>query len=171
MEQERRSGPGVLTSLEAARALLLNALKPVDPVLAPRDQALGCICAEPLVVGVQPPRPIALRNGWAMRAEDLAGASSYAPVLLATQPVAVETGDALPPECDCVIDHHGLDLNGPMTQAIIEALPGENVRRPGEDIAAGAILFAPGHRLRLTDIACAQSLDIQHLSVRRPPAR
>jgi len=168
VEQGRRSRPGVLTSLEAACALLLNALKPVEPVLALRDEALGCIYAEPLIIGAQPPRPIALRDGWAMRAEDLAGASSYAPVLVATQPVAVETGDALPPECDCVIDHHGLDLNGPMAQAIIEALPGENVRRPGEDIAAAAILFAPGHRLRLTDIACAQSLNILHLSVRRP---
>ncbi len=168
MDSRRRSGPGALTSLEAARALLLNALRPIDPVLTPRDEALGCICAEPLIVGVQPPRAIALRDGWAMRAEDLAGASSYAPVLLATQPVAVETGDALPPECDCVIDHHGLYLSGPMPQAMIEALPGENVRRPGEDVAAGGTLFAPGHRLRLTDLACAQALGIEHLAVRRP---
>ena len=168
MDSRRRSGPGALTSLEAARALLLNTLRPVDPVLTPRDEALGCICAEPLIVGVKPPRTIALRDGWAMRAEDLAGASSYAPVLLTMQPMAVETGDALPPECDCVIDHHGLDLSGPMPQALIEALPGENVRRPGEDAAAGGVLFAPGHRLRPTDLACVDALGIEHLSVRRP---
>ena len=168
MESGRRSGPGALTSLEAARALLLNMLRPVDPVLTPRDEALGCICAEPLIVGLQPPRARALRDGWAMRAEDLAGASSYAPVLLATQPSAVETGDALPGACDCVIDHHGLDLSGPMPQALIEALPGENVRRPSEDAAAGGVLFAPGHRLRPTDLACVAALGIEHLSVRRP---
>ena len=168
MVSGRRSGPGALTSLEAARSLLLGALKPVGAVLAPREEALGCICAEPLIVGVQPPRAIALRDGWAMRAEDLAGASSYAPVLLTTQPIAVETGDALPPGCDCVIDHHGLDLDGPMPQALIEALPGENARRPGEDAAAGGVLFAPGHRLRPTDLACVAALGIEHLSVRRP---
>ena len=168
MESRRRSGPGALTSLEAARALLLNMLRPVDPVLTPHDEALGCICAEPLIVGVQPPHAIALRDGWAMRAEDLAGASSYAPVLLATQPIAVETGDALPPECDCVTDHHGLDLSGPMPQALIEALPGENVRRPGEDAAAGGVLFTPGHRLRVTDLACLEALGVRRLSVRRP---
>jgi molybdopterin biosynthesis enzyme len=168
VDSRRRSGPGALTSLEAARALLLNALRPVDSVLTPRDEALGCICAEPLIVGVQPPHAIALRDGWAMRAEDLAGASSYAPVFLTAQPIAVETGDALPPECDCVIDHHGLDLGGPTPQALIEALPGENVRRPGEDVAAGGALFAPGHRLRLTDLACVEALGIEHLSVRRP---
>ena len=167
MVSGRRSGPGALTSLEAARTLLLGALKPVGADLVARDEALGCICAEPLIVGVQPPRAIALRDGWAMRAEDLAGASSYAPVLLTTQPMAVETGDALPPECDCVIDHHGLDLDGPMPQALIEALPGENARRPGED-AAGGPLFAPGHRLRPTDLACVAALGIEHLSVRRP---
>ena len=168
MNSGRRSGPVALTSLAAARALLLSALRPVDPVLEPRDEALGCICAEPLIVGVQPPRPIALRDGWAMRAEDLAGASSYAPVLLATEPIAVETGDSLPADCDCVIDHHGLDLGGPMPQAMIEALPGENVRRPGEDAAEGGALFAAGHRLRVTDIACLEALGIEHLSVRRP---
>ena len=168
MESRRRSGPGALTSLEAARALLLNMLRPVDPVLTPHDEALGCICAEPLIVGVQPPHAIALRDGWAMRAEDLAGASSYAPVLLATQPIAVETGDALPPECDCVTDHHGLDLSGPMPQALIEALPGENVRRPGEDAAAGGVLFTPGHRLRVTDLACLEALGVLHLCLRRP---
>ena len=168
MDSGRRSGPGALTSLEAARALLLNMLRPVDPVLTPRDEALGCICAEPLIVGVQPPRAIALRDGWAMRAEDLAGASSYAPVLLTTQPIAVETGDALPGACDCVIDHHGLDLSGPMPQALIEALPGEHVRRPGEDAAAGSALFAPGHRLRGTDLACLEAMGVLHLCVRRP---
>jgi len=146
----------------------MGALRPVDPVLTSRDEALGCICAEPLIVGVQPPRAIALRDGWAMRAEDLAGASSYAPVFLTAQPIAVETGDALPPDCDCVIDHHGVDLSGPMPQALIEALPGEHVRRPGEDFAAGGVLFAPGHRLRETDLACVEALGVEHLSVRRP---
>ena len=168
MESVRRSSPGALTSLEASRALLVNALRPVDPILAPRDEALGYICAEPLMVGVQPLRPIALRDGWAMCAEDLAGASNYAPVFLTRRPIAVETGDALPPACDCVIDHHGLDLSGPMPQALIEALPGENVRRPGEDAATGGALFARGHRLRLTDLACAQALGVEHLCVRRP---
>ena len=168
MRSMRRSGPGTLTSLEATRAVLLNTLRPIDPILTQRHEALGCICAEPLIVGVQPPRAIALRDGWAMRSEDLAGASSYSPVLLAAEPMAVETSDALAPQYDCVIDHHGLDLSGPMPQAMIEAQPGENVRRPGEGAAAGAALFAPGHRLRMTDLACAQALHIQHLSVRRP---
>ena len=168
MNSRPRSGSGALTSLEEARALLLSALRPVDPVLTPRDETLGCICAEPLVVGVQPSSPIALRDGWAMRSEHLAGASSYSPVLLATQPIAVETGEPLPPECDCVIDHHGIDPGGPMPQAMIEALPGENVRRPGEDAAAGGALFAPGHRLRLIDLANLQALGIEHLPVRRP---
>ena len=169
MDSRRRSGPGALTSLEAARTLLLGALKPVGADLVMREEALGCICAEPLIVGVvQPPRPIALRDGWAMRSEHLAGASSYAPVFLTTQPIAVETGEPLPPGCDCVIDHHGLDLGGPMPQALIEALPGENVRRPGEDVAAGGVLFARGHRLRLIDLANLQALGIEHLPVRRP---
>lgn len=164
----RRPLPRTLTSLDQARDCLLTALAPVEAVMVPRDEALGCICAAPLIVGLHPPRPTALRDGWAMRAEDLSGASSYAPVLLAHPPRAVETGDALPADCDCVIDHHGLDLSGPMPQAMIEALPGENIRRPGEDAAAERALLATGRRLRAADLACAEALNIAHVSVRRP---
>ena len=163
-----QQSPLVLTALEDARAILLGGLKPVDPVLAPRDEALGCICAEPLIASLRPSHVTALRDGWAMRADDIAGASSYAPIFLAEKPVTIQAGDRLPPECDCVIDPHGVDDSGPMAQVLVEGLPGENVRRPGEDASAGQVLFAQGHRLCTTDIACAQAMGIAALSVRRP---
>jgi molybdopterin biosynthesis enzyme len=168
VEPGRRSGSGVLYSLDHARDLLLKAIKPVAPHLTLSAEALGGICAEAVITCSQPARPIALRDGWAMRSDDLEGASSYAPALLAQQPTFVETGDVLPTDCDCVIERHGLDLSGPTPQALIEALPGENVRRPGEGAAAGAVLFAAGHRLRVTDLACLKALGLEHVMVRRP---
>ena len=43
-------------------------------------------------------------DGWAFRALDLVGASAYSPLPLANAPIWVETGDAMPEGCDCVVE-------------------------------------------------------------------
>ncbi len=75
-----------------------------------------------------------------MRARDLAGASSYAPLPLSKAPVWVEAGDRLPADCDCVIDEDAIERLGAMFQVVAEAIPGEGIRRAGEDIAQGQTL-------------------------------
>ena len=75
-------------------------------------------------------------DGWALRARDLVGASSYSPLPLPTSPVWVEAGDAMPEGCDCVLDSDSVDQSGPMAQVLAEAIPGQGVRRAGGDIAA-----------------------------------
>ena len=79
-----------------------------------------------------------------MRAHDLAGASSYAPLPLSKGPVWVEAGDQLPADCDCVIDEDAIERLGRMFQAVAEAIPGEGIRRAGEDIAQGQLSSQPG---------------------------
>ncbi len=159
---------GVLTSLEAARALLLDLSHPVAPLLQPIDKAQGCICAAPLIATLHPQQAFALRDGWAMKADETIGASSYAPVMPLTAPIAVETGDGLGPDRDCIVDQYGVDFSGPIIQVMAESAPGANVRRPGEDARAGQVLLAQGHRLRATDIACAAQLGLTHIAVRQP---
>ena len=56
-----------------------------------------------------PPHDIAATDGWALRANDLVGASSYSPLPLTTAPVWVEAGDAMPEGCDCVLDSDSVD--------------------------------------------------------------
>ena len=59
-------------------------LEPVAPVELPLAEALGCVAAEMPPLKAFPPRDIAAADGWALRARDLVGASSYSPLPLAS---------------------------------------------------------------------------------------
>jgi molybdopterin biosynthesis enzyme len=114
---------------------------------------------------------IAVADGWALRARDLVGASSYSPLPLATSPVWVEAGDAMPDGCDCVIDAELLDRSGPMFQVLAEAIPGQGIRRAGGDIAEGGSVIAAGRPVRAFDLLVARAAGLETLNVRRPRLR
>src|SRR6202007_3033172 len=78
-----------------------------------------------------PPHDVAAVDGWALRASDLVGASSYTPVPLTQAPVWVEAGDPIPDGCDCIIGEDAVDQTGPLAQALGEAIPGQGIRRKG----------------------------------------
>src|ERR1700750_879290 len=88
--------PAALTPLDMALARSLRHLEPVAASdHAPGD---GPVCD---VSGIDelkawPPQDIAAVDGWALRASDLVGASSYTPVPLTKAPVWGEAGDPLP---------------------------------------------------------------------------
>ena len=136
--------PASLTPLDVALAALLHRLASVEPVALPLAQALGFIAADMPPLQAHPVRDIAASDGWALRARDLVGASSYAPLPLASPPLWVEAGDVMPDGCDCVIDADAVDQEGPIAQALAEATPGRGVRRAGGDIAAGCTIIASG---------------------------
>jgi molybdopterin molybdotransferase len=128
----RQRLPTSLTPLDVARAALLGALAPAArgeraPSLAAPDHGLA--------MKTWPPYDIAAIDGWALRASDLVGASSYTPVPLAKPPVWVEAGDRIPDGCDCIVDEDAVDLAGPVAQALGEAIPGQGIRRKGGEIA------------------------------------
>jgi molybdopterin molybdotransferase len=163
--------PASLTPLDVTLAALLRGLEPVAPVALPLAEALGCVAADLRPLKAHPPRDIAASDGWALRAGDLVGASSYSPLPLATSPVWVEAGDPMPVGCDCVIDADSVDQTGPVIQALAEAIPGQGVRRAGGEIAEGSIGIASGRRVRPLDLLIARAAGLQKLSVRRPRLR
>jgi molybdopterin biosynthesis enzyme len=118
-----------------------------------------------------PPADIAASDGWALRARDLVGASSYSPLPLARPPVWVEAGDAMPEGCDCVIDSDLVDQTGPMVQVLAEAIPGQGVRRLGGDIAQASSVIAAGRRIRPLDLLVARAAGLERMNVRRPRLR
>jgi molybdopterin molybdotransferase len=158
-----------LTALAEAQAALLAMLAPVSPRNVACGAAVGLIAAAlaPLPTP-QPPRAIALRAGFALRAQDLSGASSFTPAFLANAPHRVALGDALPEGCDCVLETAALDLSGPMAQVFVDAYPGENVRRSGEDFSAGAIVIPKGRRISARDALIATRAGFTMLPVRQP---
>jgi molybdopterin molybdotransferase len=163
--------PASLTPLDVALAALLQRLEPVAPTELALADALGCIAAEMPPLAAHPPRDIAAADGWAMRAGDLVGASSYSPLPLARSPVWVEAGDAMPEACDCVIDADLIDRTGPLVQALAEAIPGQGVRRIGGDIAQGNCVIASGRRVHPLDLLIARAANLEKLNVRRPRLR
>ena len=163
--------PAKLTSLDAALAALLHGLKPVAPVALPLAEALGGVAADMPALDAHPSRDTAGSDGWALRARDLVGASSYSPLPLAAPPVWVEAGEALPAGCDCVVDADLLDQTGPLVQALAEAIPGQGVRRAGSEIAEASTVIAAGRRVRPLDLLIARAAGLDRLNVRRPRLR
>ena len=162
--------PASLTALEAALAALLDGLEPAAVTALPLRDALGCVAAEMKPVGAYPEQNVALVDGWALRANDLVGASTYAPLPLTTAARWVEAGDPIPNGCDCVIDADGIDQSGPIPQVVTEAPPGLGVRRRGSDYPKG-FAIAPGMRLRPLDILFARAAGLEKMKVRRPRLR
>jgi molybdopterin biosynthesis enzyme len=163
--------PASLTPLDTALAALLHRLEPVAPIELPLAEALGCVAAEMPPFTAQPPRDVASSDGWAMRARDLVGASSYSPLPLSTPPRWVEAGDAMPDGCDCVLDADTVDQAGPVVQVMAEAIPGQGVRRAGCDIAEGSVVAVAGRRVVPRDLLIARAAGLQELTVRRPRLR
>ncbi len=159
----------VLTSLDAALARLIGGCRPVAPIDCSIAAAIGCVAAAmPVLTRALPVRNIATTDGWALKSVDLAGASSYSPVLLMAEPTWVEVGDALPDGCDCVLDEGSIEAVGSMFQAVSESIPGAGVRRAGEDLPAGVAIVAPGQRVRIVDGLNARKAGLRSLAVHRP---
>ena len=163
--------PASLTPLETALVAVLRGLAPVAPIDLPPGDALRCIAAGTRPLPALPPRDIAAADGWALRANDLVGASSYSPLPLAALPVWVEAGDAMPDGCDCVVDCDSIDRSGPIPQVLAEAIPGQGVRRAGSDIAAGRPGARAGRRVLARDLLIARAAGLETLRVRRPRLR
>jgi molybdopterin biosynthesis enzyme len=121
--------PASLTPLDMAVAALLCDVKPAARASASRA------AVEMPELKSWPAHDVASNDGWAQRASDLVGASSYTPLPLARSPVWVEAGDQIPDGCDCVIDEDAVDLTGPIAQVLSEAIPGQGIRRKGGAIA------------------------------------
>jgi molybdopterin biosynthesis enzyme len=163
--------PASLTPLDVALTLLLEGLQPVGPVAIPLAQALGCIAAYMPALPANPACDRAAVDGWALRARDLAGASSYSPLPLAQPPAWVEAGDRMPDGCDCVVDADLVDHSGPVAQVLAEVMPGQGVRRRGGDIAEGGLAIPSGQPARPLDLLIARVSGLESLRVRRPRLR
>jgi molybdopterin molybdotransferase len=162
--------PSSLTPLDIALAALLRGLEPSTVVELSLREALGCVAADLPPLKAYPPYNIAVTDGWALRARDLVGASSYMPLSLTNLPPWVEAGDRIPEGCDCVVDVGALDQTGPIIQALMEAIPGQGVRRIGGDITDG-FAVARGSRLRPLDLLVARAAGLKKMKVRRPEIR
>ncbi len=174
-----------MISVEQARQVILAACPTLRPRWLPLGAALGCVTAGPVVAGHDVPSfANSAMDGFAVRAADTAGApvtlrvvgtaAAGAPPGVEVGPgeaVRIMTGGVLPAGADAVVMVERTSAAGNDEVTIeVAAGPGDHIRRPGEDLQAGQVLFEPGTELGPGHLGVLASVGAETVEV-IPPAR
>jgi molybdopterin molybdotransferase len=175
-----------------------QALKPLDDALAQLLQyaealtqqetvntfdADGRVLAQDIVSALQvPPQDNSSMDGYALRCADLLQAATVLPVtqriaagsagvaLSPSSAARIFTGAPIPPGADAVVMQEDCEaLPGERVRINASVLPGQWIRRAGEDIAAGSVVLARGERLSPAALGLAASIGMSTLTVLRRP--
>jgi len=157
-----------LTPLSAILALIDARVDAVQPAKCPLASARGHTLAQDVVVAQLPPRPIALRDGFAVAAAAIADAGPYSPVPLASKPPRVDAGEALPGGSDAVAPLDAIAERGDRAEAIAPIAPGEGVLPAGGDAVSAKPLRRAGERLRAIDAAVMAAAGVAEVTIRAP---
>lgn len=155
----------MLKPVDRHLAEILATVRAVAPLELDLDQALGATLAENVTSPLPlPPFDNSAMDGYAVRAEDVAGASAERPVVLPVmddvaagdgRPFAVGrgmaarimTGALMPGGADAVVPVEWTD-GGTVRVAIHRAPePGNAIRRAGEDVRPGQVVLPAGTRI------------------------
>lgn len=148
------------------------------------ENLVGRVTTQPVWARISSPHyHAAAMDGFALRAEDVAGAMPTSPVILTVgqQAVYVDTGDPLPLWANAVVpieNVEALDENGkimtdarcPRSIRLRAGLPPwSHVRPMGEDIVATQLVLPSGHVLRPVDLGAVAAAGHDRISVSRKP--
>lgn len=180
------AGSGTI-SLEDARAVVVDAAAALGAVEVPLGEARGLHLAEDVVAGA----PLqgfdnSAMDGYAVRAADLAAARPEAPVSLALagesraghpattavgpgEAIAISTGAMLPAGADTVVRVEDTSRADGRVEILVSPAPGANVRRAGEDVAAGATVLRRGDELGPAELGLLAALGFETVSCHRRP--
>ncbi len=176
--------PGVdWTPVDAALDRLRAALSPVvGRETLPLRAAAGRRLAGPVAaLRDNPPAANSAVDGWGFAFAGLGAAPHDLPILSGRsapgEPFAgtvppgmalrILTGALLPAGVDCVVLDEDVTLAGDRVRFAGGVRPGANTRKAGEDVRAGAPLFAPGTRLGPAELALAAATGHPTLPVHR----
>jgi molybdopterin molybdotransferase len=176
-----------LLSLDEARARILAAVPRLPAVTMPFEATADHVLAEAIVADADlPPWDNSAMDGFAVRAEDLAGAAPEAPVrlkvvgdlpagrapdreLAAGEAIRIMTGAPLPMGANAIAMVEITTSRGDEVEISAAVRRGESIRRAGENIKIGETALAAGTSLRAADIGLLASLGRTRVSVYRKP--
>ena len=159
-----------LTPLDDVLASV-RAVAPVAPRAVDLSGALNRALAEDVAAAAsQPSAPRALRDGYAVRADDIADAGPYAPVPLAAA-ARVDAGEVLPPGADAVVPLDAIVDRGGRFEAVAPAAIGDGVLLAGADLHAGDFIARAGWRLNDFNLAMLAMAGSKQVAVREPRVR
>ena len=153
------------------------------------SEAAGRVLGQEIISGVNVPAfARSMMDGYAVRAEDTAGASPYNPLALEIHgeilpgqapmtpvhtgtTVRIMTGAPLPEGADAVVPAEMVQdtEREDQIQVLADVSPGKHVGQPGEDIAAGECVLPAHRRLRPQDIGVLSSIGVGSLPVITTP--
>jgi molybdopterin molybdotransferase len=178
--------PGPI-SLDDARAAVLATASPLLAVEIPLRDALGLNLAEDVVADSPLQRfDNSAMDGYAVRAVDLAAAAPEAPVALALagesraghpadaaigpgEAIAISTGAMLPRGADAVVRVEDTSRADRRVEFLVSPSAGANVRRAGEDVAAGATVLRRGDPLGPAALGLLAALGVETVACHRRP--
>ncbi|MEL7157151.1 MAG: gephyrin-like molybdotransferase Glp [Actinomycetota bacterium] len=173
--------------LEQAQERVNADIGVLDPVTVPVGDALGLVLAESISAPEPiPPFPNTAMDGFALRAADSVGASEGAPATLpiaatiaagavaprplqAGEAMRIMTGAPMPDGADAVVMVELTRANGDTVDVLAEVPVGNHVRPAGDDIEAGAVVFAPGTVITPGHLGVLASVGRTEVSVIRRP--
>lgn len=177
-----------MLQIEEAQSLLNDTVKRISETEAvPLPEALGRELAGDLVAGMdQPPFPRSPLDGYAVRSEDIQGASKEHPVTLRVigkiyagyvyegrvssgEAVRLMTGAPIPDGADAVIRQEDTCESDGMVQIYASLRAFQNYCYQGEDYKAGTVLAKKGTLVNAGIITVASSLGLDRLAVTRQP--
>ncbi len=170
--------------VEEARALVLDAARPLGAETVAAREALGRVLAERVVSSrTLPPADCSAMDGYALRAADLAGPT---PIELRVvgevaaggqresdvapgEAVRIFTGAPVPPGADTVVRQEDTEAADGGVRILVAPEPGANVRDAGEDVRSGDVVLEPGARLGAPELGLLASLGRSVVAVHQRP--
>lgn len=164
-----------ISSLTPIAQVLARVEALAQPV-APREAAVAdaegrVLAADVVVTAPRPTAPIALTDGWAVRADAVMDAGPYAPLLLVPAPTWVDAGAPMPRDADAVLAPDAVTINASGADVHAAATAGDGVLGAGADATPEHSLRLAGERLRAADVAALQAAGIARVRVREPRVR
>jgi molybdopterin molybdotransferase len=168
-------------SIDEARARVLEAVRPLPADDVAVEEALGRVLAEDVAAAHDVPGfANSAMDGFAVRAgpagrrlrlvgESRAGAPAEAEVGTG-EAVRISTGAPLPGGADAVLQLELAREEGGTVTLEDDVAPGRNVRLPGEDLAAGAVVLRAGTPLGAAAVGVAVAAGRAHVRCARRPA-
>jgi molybdopterin molybdotransferase len=174
-------------SVAEAQQIVLDACHPLGIETVASVDAQGRVLAAPVISGrTLPPADCSAMDGYAVRAEDLAGATESTPVelsvvyevaaggqgerpLAAGEAARIFTGAPIPPGASAVVIQEDTSARGDRVEVSVVPQPGENIREAGEDIQRGDEVLEAGTLLGPAHLGMLASLGRSLVQVYQRP--
>ncbi len=169
-----------LLSVEEAKRIVRDQVRPLEVVEVPFDRAQGLVLAEDVrAAEPMPPFPASAKDGFAVVADDttewrrivgeqFAGYQADLRVEPGTA-VRVTTGAPIPPGADAVIMVEFSEVRDGFVRFRRRVEPGADIRPPGQDIAQGQRVVAAGTVLGPAEIGLLATVGATAVRVYRRP--